>query len=262
MSKKILSLLFVLCLLLGAVSTVYAEGERTWKDPETGYEALVEDDADLLSVSEEEKLLKEMQSFTAYGNAFFKSVSSNGLSADDYARAVYHERFGNGSSGALFLIDMDNRKIAVFTDGAVYSVVDVDHAAIVVDNCYSYASDAEYYRCASTAFEQIGRLMRNEEIAQPMKYISNALLALALALFSNFFLVKATCTVDPATPERHIRLAVRSFRADKHMTVKKSGSSKRYVESSGGSDSGGSSGGGSSGGGGGGSSGGGASHSF
>ncbi|MDE6202314.1 MAG: TPM domain-containing protein, partial [Lachnospiraceae bacterium] len=104
----------------------HADGESpytaTWENPETGYQIIIEDDADLLSEEEETQLAAKMQEITAYGNAAFKSVSYNNYSASYFAGLYYHEIFLS-ESGTLFLIDMDNREIYIFSDGAIYKPV-------------------------------------------------------------------------------------------------------------------------------------------
>lgn len=197
--KKIKAIAIILC-LIGCLSlslTVYAESDTDsstpefilWENQETGYHVLVYDDAQLLTSEEEELLAEEMRGITSYGNAAFKTISYNSYSAASYARDFYHDTFGQ-SSGTLFLIDMDNRELYLFSDGAVYRTISSSYADTITDNVYRYASKEEYYTCASKAFEQIQTLLDGRRIAQPMKYISNILLALILATLINYFLAR------------------------------------------------------------------------
>ena len=165
------------------------EGNAPWSNAETGYCVIIEDDADLLSDEEEALLASQMQAITSYGNAVFKSISYNNYSASWFAEDYYHRLLGTGASGSLFLIDMSNRELYIFSDGAVYRTITAAYANTITDNVYQYASDSDYYLCASTAFEQIHTLLSGRRIAQPMKYISNALLALILAALINYFVV-------------------------------------------------------------------------
>lgn len=184
----------LLCFLLAInVKAEYAgnapdASSGSFQNTDTGYQIILEDDAGLLSKDERTQLSLEMQEITAYGNAAFKSVSSNYLSASRFAENYYHELFGQ-QSGILFLIDMDNREIYIFSDGAVYRTITGSYADTITDNVYRYASEGDYFLCASKAFEQINSLLAGRKIAQPMKYISNALLALILAMLANFGLI-------------------------------------------------------------------------
>lgn len=185
--------------------TVSADGGTAdacvWVNGETGYQVVIEDDADLLSEQEETQLAAEMQQITSYGHVAFKSVSRNDYQTSAYARQYYHEHFSS-NSGTLFLIDMDNREIYIFSNGAIYKTVTDAYADTITDNVYRYASDSNYYLCASNAFSQIHSLLAGRRIAQPMKYISNALLALILAAFINYFAVRLTSrSAKPGTQE-------------------------------------------------------------
>lgn len=199
--KKIKSIVLIL-LLIGCLSfslTVHAASDADssapnpiyWENPETGYQVLLEDDAALLDSGERAQLAEEMKVITSYGNAVLKTISYNSYSTSSYARDFYHDLYGQ-SSGTLFLIDMDNRELYLFSDGAIYRTVTKSYAESITDNVYRYASKGNYYSCASEAFEQIHTLLAGQKIAQPMKYISNILLALILAALINYFLAMRT----------------------------------------------------------------------
>ncbi len=178
-----------------------SSGSTLWSNPETGYCVILEDDADLLNAEEENLLIAQMQGITSYGNAVFKSISYNNYSTSWFAEDYYHRLLGP-ESGTLFLIDMGNREIYIFSDGAVYRTITTSYANTITDNVYRYASDSDYYQCASRAFEQISTLLAGRRIAQPMKYISNALLALILAALINYFVVRLLSTTSkPDTRE-------------------------------------------------------------
>lgn len=176
-------------LLLGFSTDVHAKNYAT--NPDTGFEVIIEDEAELLSEAEELSLAQKMAEVTAYGHAAFVSVDSNYTSAGSYAEDCYYSFFGY-ESGTLFLIDMDNREIYIYSDGDVYKTITKSYANTITDNIYTYASDAEYFACAYKAFEQIVTLLKGNRIAQPMKYASNAFLAVLVALLINYFVVKVT----------------------------------------------------------------------
>lgn len=184
---------FMVFLFMTNMSVCRAEGlpshvNQFYQNETTGYCAKVEDSAELLSEEEEADLLKEMQDITAYGNAAFKSVYSDTDVTEEYAREYYKVNFGT-TSGTLFLIDMQNRMLWIHSDGAVYKVITRKNAEIITDNVYRDASKENYYACASEAFQQIKALLRGNNIPKPMKYISNALWAMILAMLVNFGLV-------------------------------------------------------------------------
>lgn len=190
-SKILISGLVTIVLLLANPLTVHAEsttGAYMDKDPETGYLLVIEDDADLLTDAQEEELAAVMEDITAYGNVAFKTIESNDASTEKYARSCYKELFGT-QSGTLFLIDMDNRTLWIHSDGAVYTVVTTAYANTITDNVYRDATNGKYFACAAEVYRQVFALLEGNRIAQPMKYISNGLLAMILALLLNFGLV-------------------------------------------------------------------------
>lgn len=162
--------------------------ERVYINPKTNYMTLLSDDAQLLDEEEEQELAAQMQDITAYGNVIFKTTDSGVWDTASYAGEYYREKIGT-DSGMLLLIDMENRMIWIHCDGAVYQVITKSYADTITDNVYRYASDGDYYKCAAQAYGQALALLEGNRIAQPMKYISNALLAVILALLLNYALV-------------------------------------------------------------------------
>ena len=226
-------------------------------NPDTGYQTVIEDDAELLSEEEEAALQELLEEITAYGNAAFKTIDSNYMSTENYARSYYKDMFGT-ASGTLFLIDMDNRIIWIHSDGAVYKVITTAYANTITDNVYRYASDEEYFVCAQKAFEQMLSLLQGQKIAQPMKYISNGLLAIILALLLNYGVVCVFAGAKKPGKKKMMENVPIQFSYTKPLAVF-THQTRTYNPVS--SSSGGG-GGGSSGGGGGGRSGGGGGHRF
>lgn len=173
---------------------IFLAPETTWAsyadyNEESNYYIYLDDWADLLTDAEESNLIQKMKPITAYGNVAFVSISENPeYSTKRYAEKYYEEHFGY-SSGTVFIIDMDERYIWIYSNGEIYDTITTSYANTITDNVYSYASDRDYYTCASKAFEQINTLLEGRHIAQPMKYISNALLAIVIALLINYFVV-------------------------------------------------------------------------
>ena len=229
-----------------------------------GYEVYIVDDADLLTDEEEDSLYTVMKPVTQYGNAIFLTHTEDNSNSDQFAREWYHAYFGT-NSGTLFMIDMYNRNITVFSDGANYKTVNDQYALTITDNVYRYATKGDYFGCAKAAFTQIADLLENGRIFQPMKILCSALLALTLGILFNFYILKsnrgslkASSATGAAVRAAAIPVLVTSTLAANRLV-------RSYrVESSSSSGGGGGGGGGSfgGGGGGGGSSGGGGSHGF
>lgn len=245
----------IFVLTLSPLFRMKASAAALYTNPETEYAVILEDDADLLTDEEEADLAEQMKGITKWGNAAFKSIDENHTSTERYIENYYKEKFGQ-NSGTVFLIDMDNRNIWIKNNGEISLVVTNSYSDTITDNSYRYASRGDYYGCAKKVFGEIETLLSGRRIAQPMKYVSNAILAMILALLFNYFLMRRTA--KNRVPERHELLAgmrhhyVLTNQAAEHLRQ-----TKRYDPQSSDSDS--SSGSSSSGGG---SSGSGGGHSF
>lgn len=257
-----ISAVFVLTLLLALLPGTRAYAHTVYTNPETGYIVLVEDDADLLTDEQESLLAERMRKITNWGNVAFKSIDRNSTTAASYAESYYRERFGQ-ESGTVFLIDMDNRQLRLKNDGRISRTITNGNSDTIMDNVYRRASRGDYYGCAAEVYKEVAALMSGNPIPLPMKYISNALLALILALLINYGIMRhMSKNHAPGQKERLLGMnhhyALTNARADYINTTTRYDpqSSDSGSDSSGG---GGSSGGGSSGGG---SSGSGGGHSF
>lgn len=227
-----------------------------YTNSETGYAVILEDDADLLTDEEEVALAECMKGITKWGNVAFKSIDENPVSTERYIENYYREKFRQ-NSGTVFLIDMDNRNIWIKNNGEISLVVTNSYSDTITDNSYRYASRGDYFGCAEKVFGEIETLLSGRRIAQPMKYVSNAILAVILALLFNYFLMRRAA--KNRVPERHELLSgMRHHYALTNPGAEHLRQTKHYDPQSSDSDNGGSS----SGGGGGGSSGSGGGHSF
>ena len=273
--NKIKYLLLFLSVFLLA-KNVYAE-EIEKNNSELGYRIVLEDDADLFSDEEENKLKDIMTSLTEYGNIAVKTININNSSSTDFYASNYYHQLFNNESGTLFLIDMDNREIYIFSDGSNYRVITKQKAYIITDNVYRYASSGDYYKCVDEALSEISTLLSGGKILEPMRYISNIILSLTISAFVTFGMARWFTRIKLPTSKSIMKKCNVNFNVNS-IEVAKIGSHSVYSpisysdssysgsgsSSDGGFSSGGSSGGGFSCGGfsGGGSSGGGGGHRF
>ena len=177
---------FVLIFIFASESLA---GEVKYTNPETQYVVYIDDAADLLTDDEEYDLVGKMTGITEYGNAaFVTNEEAHSNSTSYYTEERYQELF-DWDSGTMFMIDMADREIFIHSDGEVYSIVNNDRAETITDNAYRLAGKGDYYGCAALVFEQIQKVLEGGRIAQPMKYTSNAVLAIILALLINYGLL-------------------------------------------------------------------------
>lgn len=258
-----LPLLFI---LMSVTSSVMAADilERpdgtVYTDETTGYKVEIHDDASLLEDSQLQALAKDMKSLTKYGSAGFFTTnfeyrSTSALAHDLYDKYLWKQSSAE-ESGTIFLIDMKQRNIYIYSNGVIYKTITNAYANTITDKVYKYASDADYYRCAKEVFDSELTLLEGRKIAQPMKYASNIFLAAALAILINYFLVKLFSRAKSPS-EAEMLASIAATQRMNHADVQFERQTETYSpQSSSGSGGGGSSGGG------GGSSGGGGGHSF
>lgn len=243
-------LLSVSLLFLTGLTSVYVFAE----DVSGNYEAIILDQADLLSKSEEQQLLSEMEDLLEYGNMIFATVVLNdGANYERHSEDLYYQYYGN-EPGVCFQIDMGNRKLTLSASTAMERMLGSEKDSIV-DNIYKLATYGDYYGCASECFREIDLVLHDGEIAHDMKHIDNAILALIAGLLINFVIVLITSY--KSIPRRKILGAMGNVIDVKRVAVNKGKLTKKYSPRSSGSGSGGSSGGSS-----GGFSGGSSSHGF
>ena len=240
---------FIATLSLGcAKESLYAD--TSYSNPRTDYEAIVQDDADLFTDSEEEDLCELLESVTEYCNAAVVTIDYNPhYNTQSYAESYSDDEFSKGNA-VVFVVDMDNRYLYLDSSGAARKRITSAYADTITDNVYRYASDSDYYTCAYKTFEQVYALMKGQRIAQPMKYISNTLLAVALAMLINFIAVSILSGKRKATRNELLSGIYSSFKIHDAAAVF-THQTKTYSPQSSGGSGGGSSGGGGGGGGGG-----------
>ncbi len=246
----ILAFLLVFGLLVLMLPCRALADDLTYRNPDTGYQAIIRDDANLLTDEEENDLLGYMKPLTRYGHVMFASTSSNSKSAGTYAKDTRIAQFGHVSS-TIFLIDMDNREVYIQSEGAINRVITSRIAYSITDNVYRYATNGSYYTCARNAFEQELTLLEGGRIAQPMKYISIALFSLIAAVYINFLILKKSRPGKRSTFEadgvHHVVADAQNLRLVSSRTYRVESDSSSGDYGGGGGDSGG--GGGGSGGG-------------
>ena len=175
--KRLLNYLFIFLVLLLPFNTlaygsVYEDYLDEYNSTEVityssgSYDLIIDDRANLLTEDEEIKLQDEMTKLLEYGNIAFVSNGTDYGSAESKARNYYSDKFGS-ESGTVFYIDMVTRYIYIYSDGANYDVITDMKANIITDNVYQYATNQEYYECASVAFDQMYILLDGGKFGEP-----------------------------------------------------------------------------------------------
>ena len=248
--RKGIRILLALLLALVSVSGAFAD--------ETAYRVVIEDDAGLLSEAEEAEVRTEMEDVAQYCNVgFYTTRRSGSQSAQAQAKAWGNRTFGN-TDYTVFIIDMNNRWMEIFSSERIYRVVTKAKAYTITDNVYKYATRGQYADCAKETFRQIRQTLEGYEVASPMRYATNALVAIAVAILLAYLLIYARMEKETEVSVPGI-ITVMAAGAGTAVLAKKLTRTVKHSSSSGGGHSGGFGGGGGFSGGGGG---GGGGHGF
>ena len=249
-------LLWVTALLIALIPFACAAGEDIREtNQETGYTLVIHDEAGLLTDSAEIAEVQEaMRGVTAYANVGFMTYPSGGSNSRNSATKAQvwgDSVFGSSARFTVFIIDMKNRHLDIYASRPISGILTAAEENSIADNVYKLASNGKYGKCAAQAFEQIEKVLKGEQIATPMKYVSNALLAVIAAILVAYLLISGWARKEQETSMPTVVKAAAAGAA----TMVLANKVKKVVhhESSGG---GGFGGGGHGGGGGGGSSGG------
>lgn len=251
--KKILAFLLTLLLM---VPTFAAAETRT--NEATGFIAVLDDSGSLLDAAEYENVWGAMMPITEHCNVGFYTYSGSDTGyVMDKAKAWANENFQGTCT--LFIIDMATRQLAVWSSTDVQETLTQSKAYVITDNVYKYASRGDYVGCAESAFNQMNKALKGENVKGPMRVISNALLALLAAILLAYLFISARMEQEVKVSLPDIVTATAAG-AGAVIAAKTLTRKVKHTSSSGGGGFHG--GGGFSGGGGGGFSGGGGSHGF
>ena len=186
MRRMFASLLALILLLPGlALAEV-----QTRKNEETGFIAVIEDSGNLLDAAEYDDVFAAMTPITAYCNVGLYTYDGESKEyvinkAKDWAEKNF------GTTCTLFIIDMATRQLAVWSTTDILKTLTQAKAYTITDNVYTYASKGRYAACAESAFNQMYKVLKGENVKGPMKYISNALLALLAAILLAYLFISA-----------------------------------------------------------------------
>lgn len=210
---------------------------------ENNYKVLLDDAAELLSETEIQKLVENMKGLTKYGTVAFATTDSWSQSTEKFAK-YFCEAYIREDEGVVFVIDMYNRYIWMYPVGKnMEKVLSDDYCTLITDNVYTYATDKKYYKCAKEAFSQAETLLSGHRIAEPMRWISNGLLALVFAFLINFIIVKCVSASKKASNREVLDSLPHSCRV-KNINVALTNVTKKYSPRSSKGGGGGRSGGG------------------
>lgn len=140
-------------------------------------EQRVFDNGGLFDKDEKEALEQKLASFRDEWKmdlGIMTTDDARGKSTERLADDFYDRNglgMGSDHSGALLVIDMDNREIHVSTLGKMAGYLTDERIEKVLDAAYGYVSDGDYAGCADAAVKQIGSYMEAGIPANQHDYI-------------------------------------------------------------------------------------------
>ena len=138
MHRKILISLIIFTILLIPITQVKATNINNTINLE--YTVIIEDDADLLTPTEEQQLRNKMAALTEFGYVMFKTTNTNNASTPlRYIQDYYYSKLGN-KSGVAFYIDMYKREVCACATGGLDKIITSSKCDTIMDNIYKYAT--------------------------------------------------------------------------------------------------------------------------
>lgn len=133
--------------------------------PEPATEQRVFDEAGLFTDAELDALearIDELRASTSMDLVILTIDDAAGKTAREYADDYYDEGgfgVGQNASGALFLIDLDNRETYLSTCGAAIERINDAAVERILDNVYRRLSDGDFYKAADAFLDGAARYL-------------------------------------------------------------------------------------------------------
>lgn len=181
---------FIMLLIISTfMGNVAYATDSVWVNDSTGYKLIYRDEAGLIRAQKEDTaIIESMKPITEYGNVGFIVTDDIGKSGTNYFKQEYYNCFGE-ESGIIFFIDMFDRNLYIWTDGAVGDEISISDCNTITDNVFRYAREGDYSKTAQKAFVQINAEIQHNHIPEPLKYISAALVAALVSLIGVYFII-------------------------------------------------------------------------
>ncbi|MBP5441719.1 MAG: TPM domain-containing protein [Treponema sp.] len=120
---------------------------------ETDFCVLIDDEADILSIDEEKKLIECMFPVTQWGDAAFYSFNEDyGMPVKDLAESYYDMLLSDDGSGSVFLADVYNGEFYIYSGGDIASVIDAETTETIMENVAGYADQGDFFTSSTSAF--------------------------------------------------------------------------------------------------------------
>lgn len=153
----------------------------------------IDDDAGLYSDEEEQELTDTFKDIGRdIGNIYIKTTNETSGNTPADAHSYYASKYGY-AEGTIFLIDMGNRQVYIYSTEKVHNTyMTTRKANAITDNVYRYLKAGNYYEGTYKALEQMGRAYNGESIESPMQKIMSILMGILLGFILTFYVAILT----------------------------------------------------------------------
>jgi uncharacterized protein len=153
---------------------------------------LIDDAAGLLTDAEEAEVRDEMEKITEFCHvALYTYGGTSQAAIQRKAQEWYDLNYPGNEECVFFVIDMATRQISVSSTDGIRKTVTVAKSNMITDNVSKLATKGLYAECAKEAFRQIYTTLNGGKVSSSMKYIGNALMAVAAGILLTFLLISA-----------------------------------------------------------------------
>lgn len=156
---------------------------------DTEYTAIIIDNTDVFTDSEESALLNEMSSLCEHGNVCITTlVSYEGLTYE-IMNDLYTDEFGD-TSGIILFLETKQSAMRIYCHGELAQEINSSSVYDITDKIAGYATRGDYYACADNFLAETRFFFFDKELSAPMKLVTSALLAVIISLTATYFIVK------------------------------------------------------------------------
>ncbi len=232
---RIAVIIFITIILFGVVAIFPAISHANTSEentPKVDASEKIYDYANLFTKDEESELLSKVKSYIKDTNMDMVIVTiaeNNKNSAMVYADDFYdYNDFGIGNSkdGILFLIDMDTRELWISGTGKGVTIYNSKNINSILDDCYSYAPNEQYFDCASKFIDSAKAIYLKE--TTPRNLYINWSLGLLGAFLISIVVSTAFCMIQKSK-HKAVRLATNADTYLDRCSIKILNSKDRFV---------------------------------
>lgn len=162
----------------------------------TSFPIIIHDELDLFTPGQETELAEQMKPVAQYGAVAVWTTQQPGQ-VDAKAMTYYSEHIGAQmeDSGVLFMIDMDQRQIYLFSRGQIGQQVTRSDAYAITTDISHFATQQDYAGCATEAFRRVHLLLDGQEVFSIMRLICSGLIGLAAGLMIAYGFIRK-CSIQ------------------------------------------------------------------